>query len=151
MGCCLMSIPYSGTAESGTALYDQKNTDKQIAKAIAGIEQSLNPAWWDSGSEINNKKVFDGERQAVVQLELIVAGGGPFAGDAQLAMDRLIEADMRLAQVAINLAIAGGGNPVLIAEAQAEMALAAADVGAGLFNEAVNHYKTAWDKATKAL
>jgi hypothetical protein len=39
----------------------------------------------------------------------------------------------------------------LIAEAQAEMALAAADVGVGLFNEAVNHYKTAWDKATKAL
>ncbi len=62
-----------------------------------------------------------------------------------------MNADRQLAQVAINAAIAGGGNAGRIADAQAEMAEAAADVVAGLFNEAVNHYKTAWDQATKAL
>ncbi len=131
---------------------DGKNTDKRLQKAIEGVEESLNPAWWEeSGSEINNKKVFDGERMAVAQLELIVAAAGPLADDAQAIIDDLIEADRRLAQVAINFAIAGGGDPVMIADAQAEMALAAADIAAGLFNEAVNHYKTAWNQATKAL
>jgi hypothetical protein len=31
------------------------------------------------------------------------------------------------------------------------MTLAAADTAASLFNEAIGHYKTAWDNATKAL
>ena len=127
------------------------NTDKRINKAIDRIEQSLNPAWWVSNTEINNKKVFDRERQAVVQLELVVASGAPEAGDAQFAIDLLVEADRRLAQAAIDAAIVGGGDPGKIAQAQAQMAAAAADVADGRYNEAVNHYKSAWDKATEAL
>ena len=47
-------------------------------------------------------------------------------------------------------AIARGGNAGKIADAQAAMADAAAFTAAGLYNEAVNAYKTAWDAATKA-
>ncbi|MHC4093706.1 MAG: ExeM/NucH family extracellular endonuclease, partial [Planctomycetota bacterium] len=128
-----------------------KDTTKRIEKAIDQVGQSLNPSWWISVQTINNEKVFDRERKAVVQLELVVASGVPEAGAAQAAIDEIVEADRLLAQVAINLAIAGGGNTSNIAEALEEMALAADDIAAELFNEAVNHYKTAWDKATKAF
>ena len=69
---------------------------------------------------------------------------------AQAATDLLVNADRQLAQIELIAAIARGGNAGKIADAQAAMADAAAFTAAGLYNEAVNAYKTAWDAATKA-
>jgi predicted extracellular nuclease len=129
---------------------DDKNTTKQIEKAIDGIDASLNPDWWIDDQTITDKKVFDGERQAVVQLELVVAGGVPEAAAAQEAIDILVNADRQLARIAIIAATNAGGDPAKLAEAEFAMSEAAAYVAAGLYNEAINAYKNAWDLATKA-
>jgi predicted extracellular nuclease len=129
---------------------DDNNTDKQLNKAIDNIEASLNPAWWTSDQSIIDKKVFDNERQAIVQLELIVASGVPEVGAAQATIDVLLTADRQLAQIELIAAIARGGSATKIADAEAAMAEAAALRALGLHNEAVNAYSAAWDAATKA-
>ncbi|HSG16956.1 MAG TPA: ExeM/NucH family extracellular endonuclease [Anaerolineae bacterium] len=129
---------------------DDKNTDKRLDKAIEAIEASLNPRWWTSEQTINNKKVFDNERNAIAQLELIVASGVPEAGAAQAAIDALVNSDRQLAQIELIAAIARGGSASKIADAEAAMADAAALTALGLYNEAVNAYSVAWDAATKA-
>jgi len=125
-------------------------TDNRLNKAIDSIEDSLNPGWWTSDQTITNKKVFDDQRQAVVQLELIVAGGGAEAAAAQAALDVLVNADRQLAQIELIAAIDRGGEASKIANAQAAMARAATLTAAGQYNEAINQYKAAWDAATKA-
>ena len=126
------------------------NTDNRLNKAIDSIAASLNPSWWTSDQTITIKKVFDEERKAVVQLELIVAGSGPEAAAAQGAIDVLVNADRQLAQVELIAAITAGGKASRIADAQAAMAEAATLAAAGFSNEAINAYKAAWDAATKA-
>jgi predicted extracellular nuclease len=127
-----------------------KNTTKQIEKAIEGIDASLNPDWWVDDQTITDKKVFDGERQAVAQLELVLAGGVPEAAAAMQAIDIIVNADRQLARIAIITATVAGGDPVKLAEAEFAMDEAHAYVAAGLYNEAINAYKNAWDLATKA-
>lgn len=127
-----------------------KNTDKRLNKAIDRIDASLNPGWWISDQTITNKKVFDKERQAVAQLDLIVDGGGPEAGAALDAILTLLNADRQLAQIELIAAIDRGGKDSKITNAQRAMADAAAYTDAGLHVAAVNAYKAAWDAATKA-
>jgi hypothetical protein len=124
--------------------------DKQLTKAIDAIETSLDPAWWTSDQTITTKKVFDDERKAVVQLDLIVAAGGPESSAAQAAIDVLVNADRQLAQIELIAAVARGGDAGKIADAQAAMAEATVLNAAGLYDEAINAYKAAWDAATKA-
>jgi hypothetical protein len=126
------------------------NTNRRLNKAIDYIEASLNPAWWTSDQTITKKMVFDNERNAIAQLKLIVASGVPEAGAAQAVIDVLVNADRQLAQIELIAAIARGGNPSKIADAEAAMADAAALTALGLYNEAVNAYMRAWDAATKA-
>jgi predicted extracellular nuclease len=126
------------------------NTDKQLTKAIDSIETSLDPAWWTSVQTITTKKVFDEERKAVVQLELIVAGGGPEPDAAQRAIDVLVNADRQLAQIELIAAVGAGGEASKITQAQKAMAQGAALAEAGRYNEAINAYKAAWDAASKA-
>ena len=126
------------------------NTDRRLNKAVDSIEASLNPSWWTSDQTITNRKVFDNHRDAVVQLELILDAGGAEAAAAQAAIDVLVNADRQLAQIELIAAIARGGRATKIADAQAAMADAAVLTAAGLYNEGVNAYKTAWDAATKA-
>jgi len=129
-----------------------RNTDKRLNKAIEGIDASLNLDWWVSGSDqtITDKKVFDNERQAVAQLDLIVDGGGDQAGAALDAILTLLNADRQLAQIELIAAIGRGGNASKIADSQQAMADAAAYIDAGLYVDAINAYKAAWDAATKA-
>jgi predicted extracellular nuclease len=129
---------------------EDHTTDKQIGKAIDSVEESLDPDSWESGSTINTKKVFDQERRAVVQLMLVAASDVPEAAAALAAIDALVDADRQLAQVELYAAIARGGSASKIASAQAAMAEATALIGAGIYNEAINAYKAAWDAATKA-
>jgi hypothetical protein len=127
-----------------------KTTDRRLSRAIDSIESSLNPSWWTGDQTITNKKVFDNERNAVAQLELIVAAGGTEAVAAQTAIDVIVNADRQLAQIELIAAIAGSGNATKIADAQAAMADAEDLTSAGFYNEAINAFKKAWDAATKA-
>jgi predicted extracellular nuclease len=127
-----------------------KNTDKRINKAIEEIEASLNSRWWTSDQTITSKKVFDRERNAIAQLELIVASGVPEASAAQAAIDVLVNADRQLAQIELIAAIARGGSASKIADAEAAMADAETFIALGLYVDAVNAYAAAWDAATKA-
>jgi predicted extracellular nuclease len=129
---------------------EDQTTGMQVEKAIDSVEDSLDPSSWESGVTINTKKVFDQERQAVVQLMLVVASGGTEADAAQAAIDTLVEADRQLALVELAAAIARGGKASKIADAQAAMAEASALAAAGIYNEAINAYKAAWDAAVKA-
>ena len=126
-----------------------RSTDRRINKAINLIEASLNPDWWTSDQTITNKRVFDNERSAVVQLEL-VAAGGPAAAAAQVAIDVLVNADRQLAQIELIAAVARDGRASKIAAAERAMAHADELTMAGRYNEAINAYKRAWDAAAKA-
>jgi predicted extracellular nuclease len=122
--------------------------DHFIEKAIDRIDQSLNPAWWTGPSTLDprtGKHVFDREHQAVVELQKVNTV------DVQAAIDALVDADRQLALKQLTSAILGGGDPGRIADAQANMADAAAHVTAGDFAKAVLDYKKAWTNAVKAL
>jgi predicted extracellular nuclease len=129
---------------------DDANTERRLNSAIVDVEASLNPAWWTSDQTITNAKVFDNERQAIAQLALVVADGGPEAADASDAIMVLLNADRQLAQIELIAAIARDGRASKIADAQAAMADAAAYAAAGMYVDAVNAYKAAWRAATSA-
>ena len=63
----------------------------------------------------------------------------------------LLGADQLLAQTAINDAIAAHGNAAKIAEAQTEMVNAATSIASHDYSGAIDHYKTAWQKAEDAF
>jgi predicted extracellular nuclease len=125
-------------------------TTRRLTQAIDRLDASLDPDLWVDDQTITSKRVFDYQRQAITQLELVVASGSPEAEAAQSAIDTLINADRQLARIAIIVATEAGGNPARLAEAELAMAEAAAYTAAGLYNEAVNAYKVAWDQANKA-
>ena len=127
-----------------------KKTDRRLSAAAGYVDDSLNKDWWTSDQTITNKKVFDFERKAIAQLGLVVASGVPEAGAAQSAIDVLVNADRQLAQIELIAAIDRGGKSSKIADAEAAMAEAAEYAALGLYNEAVNAYKSAWDAAHKA-
>jgi hypothetical protein len=69
----------------------------------------------------------------------------------QPMIDDLLNADRILAQTAIDDAIAAGGKPRKITDAQHEMGLAASEAATGHYAHAIDHYKTAWKHAREAV
>ncbi|NNF10268.1 MAG: ExeM/NucH family extracellular endonuclease, partial [Acidimicrobiia bacterium] len=123
-----------------------KQDDKKIETAIDRIEQSLHPDYWQ-GAALDPKtgnQAFDREHQAVVELEMVSSV------DVSAAIDGILEADEQLAVKELIAAILGGGNANRIAQAEANLADAAANIAAGDFAEAVLDYKKAWANAVKA-
>lgn len=124
-----------------------RNDDRFVQKAIDRIDESLESTWWTSPTTLDPKDgkfVFDREHQAVQEL-MKVSGV-----DVQTAIDQLLEADRQLVLAELTAAIVGGGNPGRIAQAQANLADAAANVAAGNFANAILDYKKAWMNAVKA-
>jgi len=127
-----------------------RNTNRRLSAAIGFIEDSLSGSWWTSDQTITTKKVFDFERRAITQLKLVAGSGVPEAGEAQVAIDVLMNADRQLAQIELIAAIVRGGDSSKISDAKSAMADAAEYAALGLYPDAVNSYKSAWDSATKA-
>ena len=124
-----------------------KKDDNLIEKAIDRIDQSLNPDWWTGPSSLDPKTgnhVFDREHQAVQELMKVATV------DVRTAIDQILVADRQLALQQLIAAILGGGNPGRIAQAQENLADAAANIAAGDFAKAVLDYKKAWTNAVKA-
>jgi len=123
-------------------------TDKSINKAVDSINKSLNPTYWVDGNQLSSggKKVFDEEKKAVKQLMKIKAG----PAEVDDAIATLVAIDGSLAQIALDEAIAGSGDPSYISKAESEMAKADDEIAKGKFDKAIDHYKKAWENALKA-
>ena len=124
--------------------------DKAINRAIDSIEDSLNPDYWADGDHLteDGMKVFNAEKKAIQELDKVK---GSAKAAAQAASASLVAVDGDLAQSAIDMAIADGGDPKQIDTALAEMAKAAKELAKGNPHNAINHYANAWDHATKSL
>lgn len=129
-------------------LTDDKKTVHSIEKAIKDLMKSLDPDLWVDDSHLTDKgkKVFEDERQAVQEL-MKVKPPTPIAG----IIVSLVEADSKLAQIAIDEAIAGSGDPKHLAKAVEEFGKATDAANAGDYDKAIEHFKKAWHHAMKAL
>ena len=67
------------------------------------------------------------------------------------AIDALVGLARDMAQAHIDEALAAGGDPGLIAEANDKMAKALDKIAKGEFDKAINEYKRAWEKARDSL
>jgi predicted extracellular nuclease len=127
------------------------SNDRRIRKAIASIDQSLDPDLWIDGSYLDGEdgdEVFKDEKKAAKELMKV---RGASAGDAAVAVELLLTADDQLANSALEVAINSGGDARDIAKARSELAKAAADVAAGRFDKAIDHYRKAWEYAIDAV
>ncbi len=123
-------------------------TDKRIEKAVEHIEKSLAPELWETEFSLTEKgkKVFDEEKKAV--KELIKIENGPAVSQA---ITYLLEADRVLAQIAIDDAVAAGGDAKKIAKARKETGKAQAQLDKGKYDKAIVHNNKAWEHAQKAM
>jgi|GEM_PF-666646 len=128
----------------------------QLDKAIAALHEAADPAWWTDANHLLRYKgryVFDREQEAVkILVRLIQDATHPIAPDVlQSCVDRLVAADRLLASVAIEDAMASGGPPNRIQEAQRQLANGDQAAARGDPVGALGYYKYAWDRAVNAL
>jgi predicted extracellular nuclease len=123
--------------------------DRSIEKAISLIDASLDSDLWLDDSHLNEKGwlVFIREWQAVHHLTKVRGA----TAEAQAAIDLLLQADEILAQTAIDLAIASGGDSKDIGRAQHDLAKAVDHVARDRFSHAVRLYGKAWHRAMKGM
>jgi len=116
------------------------NSDK-VKSAIEHLQKSLNPRFWADGNHLtkDGKPVFDEERKSVHSLEEVVSRSLVLG-----AINSLVADDRTLAMTAI----AESAKSNDIEKAQEEIAKGDADTANGKYEEAINHYKNAWDLAT---
>jgi uncharacterized protein len=125
-----------------------RRADRFLERAIDRIEQGLDPALWlddDTLDPERGGRVFDRDRQAVVQLLLVDL---PVADQA---ISSLLEADRQLASRQIQLATDAGGDPRDLARARWAFAAADRSAESGRFVKAMVEYKRAWSSAVRAL
>lgn len=119
--------------------------DKRIQKAIDALEKSLTPAWWDGDSALDPKhgnKVFDEEKKAVHELTEKYAADVPAVADQ---VEAIVQIDRALAAYAI----ANPADPDDVDRANEELAKGDAKYAQRKFEEAIEHYKHAWEKVAK--
>ena len=123
--------------------HDRK-TDERIGTAIWYILRSLGTDLWKDGSHLTKKgqRVFVEEKKAVEALQQVT---GSFASAVAPAINTLVSVDAQLAQTAINEASPGND----LDKANAEKAKALDDIALGNPEKAIEHYKWAWQFATK--
>jgi len=141
---------------------------KQIRAITEYVKRSLNehprrdghqwkrfPLWTD-GSHLDEKHghmVFDEEKKAARELVKLRddPGGGLPVGFCGRVIDLLIEADSTLAATAIKEAKDAGGNEEELARAEKEMTDARRDLIKDGYTRAIDHYKSAWRHALRAI
>jgi hypothetical protein len=121
----------------------------KLELAIEFLTASLDPALWVDQTHVaavNGGMVFQREKQTVEKLQQVIKSKRSEILKATLQnfIDRLLRSDRLLAVVAINEAIAAGGNPMGIALAQKELARGDAYAAAGRLSDAIEGYRIAW-------
>ena len=127
-----------------------KAADKAV-EAVGELDKVLDDdvAWEADGSlsDSEGKRVFDKMKRASEKLLEVDGPPGPIV----VALDALVDLSAEIAQAKIDDAVAAGGDPGLIEEADKEMADALEKIAKGELNKAIEEYKKAWEKARDAL
>jgi predicted AlkP superfamily pyrophosphatase or phosphodiesterase len=123
--------------------------DLRILKSVVHIGASLLPALWNDDSDLTSfgRAVFNEERKAVHEL-LKVDNQTP---EIIKAAETLTDVDMQLAEIALDEAIAAGGDQEDIAESEEELQEGQTDLEDGNFEDAIDHFKDSWRSAKKAV
>jgi hypothetical protein len=129
---------------------------ERIDEAIEHLRESLGPPLWIDQTHLeprHGEEVFDEEKDSVNELrELIRRNRSSIPGALlQGFVDRMVRVDRQLAVVAINEAIAAGGDRNKIARAQEELARGNSDIAADRFESGIEHYREAWERALEAM
>jgi len=137
------------------ATVTNKQDRDKLDDAIKHLAKSVDPSLWTNDSHPNPKdgeKVFGEEKDAVNKLRDLIKDKHSNLPDATLRgfINRIVAADRILAQVAIIDAVGRGGEPKKIAKANEELGKGDSDAAAGKPDNAVEHYRSAWDQALKA-
>jgi len=130
-----------------------KENDKKIAEAIRHLERSLSTDLWVTAGPLadgrhlspEGKKVFDEEKHVVHQLAQINDPSAALAAQIVDWIEQLEDADMILAQTAIDEAT----DAKSIEQANRQMTAAQRELTKGNLDSAFDHWKNAWDKATR--
>jgi hypothetical protein len=131
--------------------------DKEIDKAIRNVERSLDENYWLGNLHLDSKhghEVFSEEKRATVRLvrEMKKRKFPAELEDDFLALiNMLLNADMMIAQTAIDDAIVAGADPDQIARAEEEMENAQEKRDEGEYTHVIDHYRKVWEHALKAI
>ena len=139
------TIAFLESVNPGTA-----QNARNIASAIADLEASLDPRYWDDAcalDRVDGKTLFDLQKQAIQRL-LSITEPASLVAALDPYLKNLLDAQRNLVVCAIDAA--AGGNPDKLATANAELALGDAELAVKNYKDALAHYKTAWDNAIKA-
>ena len=151
----------------------QTTTDKQDGKklddAIKHLAKALDPDLWLDPTHLqpdDGERVFNETKDAVGKLLNLIQDKNSSIQDRDSSIhdrdssipdatlqgfiDRIVDADRRLAQTAINDAIAAGGNQQHINKATRELSEGDAAAAAGRFKGAIEHYREAWSIAVQS-
>lgn len=124
--------------------------------AIRSIQCSLSDRLWQTSDKTRlgrcGELVFDYEEDAAYALSKIVKYSPDVAcaNAAKDALQDLVLADLQLALVAIDDAVACNGNTNCIAKARAEIIKAQAAVAKLEYKQAIEYYEHAWEYAQDA-
>jgi CSLREA domain-containing protein len=127
-------------------------TDKALQQAATKIAHSVDPKLWVDDFHPGKKSgtIFKQEKDAAQSLLKVIAANRGVAAKAQEAIDDLVEVDREIAQLALDEAVAGGGDPKVLANANNEMSKARQALAAGRPGDAIDHYGKAWQDAVNA-
>ena len=146
---------------------NNKHSQKKLDKAIEHLDKSLRVDRWIDGSHLvekKGKKVFDEEKKAVKHLMKILKDTGKaydpaIASDVSGVIDRLVNADRLLAEIALedakNTPVNDDKNQKKvdheIEKAEKELDKAQQELNKGKSDKAIKKYKKAWEHAQHAI
>jgi M6 family metalloprotease-like protein len=125
-------------------------TNKRIADAIKELQASLASTYWTSEPctlSTDGKGLFDQHKKAVNSLQLVTSPPELVASLLPY-IQNVVQADRNL--VVCTIAANADGDPAKLAAANQYLALGDSNYAAGLYKEAIDAYKLAWDEARKA-
>ena len=134
----------SGLLPSGNT-----NADREISRALAGLDEALDPAYWrDEMTLEDGKKAFAGLKTAIGSL---IKDNVTSVLDTAPIIDLIMGDAAEIAQLEINRALSVAGDPQDIGKALAKMDNAEVLLAAGELIGAITAYQKAWELARKAF
>jgi hypothetical protein len=136
------------------ATVTDKNSGKKLDEALAKLTKALDSTLWlPDGNHLQPKdgnKSFAAAKDAVKNLSE-VAKNPPYDALVRGSITALVEANRKLAQIAVVDAASQNGKEKEIANANQELGKGDKYTDDGKYNDAVDHYGKAWEHALKAL
>ena len=137
------------------ATITDKHDRHKLDEVIDDLKRATDSNLWVNPAHLQPKgggKVFDEEKDAVNKLGDLVEDKHSTIPRTVLQrfIDRLVQVDRVLAFVAIRDAAAAHDDPKKIAEAKKDLAKGDSEAARGRPDNAIEHYRNAWDKALKA-